>query len=773
MFRKIFVLLILLVPFIARGQDPNDCSNALIVCGNTNLSFNSAGPGNDDFAPIDNPQPGCGVQENQSLWLRVPIASDGTLGFNITPNNNDDFDFAVFGPNVDCNALGDAIRCSFASTASGFQTGLNSSATDNSEDGGGDGFVAELQVQAGDVYTILIDNFSNSNRGFDLVWTGTAQIVDAPPLNTIPDQEICDVNNDGTEDFDLSTLDLLVSGGSPTVIVSYHLNDADATLGNNPLPTIYSASNGDEIFARATSTSDGCASIGSFLLNFSPRPEGLEIIGPSSVCPDVDNVVYTIPNGPGNTYIWSANGGTIVSGGNTDQIEVNWGSANPNAFLEAIPTNAANCEGDVIRLDVTINTRLEPAIPTGPLLVCISDNTLGTYSVPNSNGSTYEWFVSNGTFVGSNNTNEVTIRWNGDSPGMVWFREFNPSIANCEGTSPMQTVNFFPQVFVITSQTDVSCAGENTGSIELSITGGLGPFTVLWDDGNTDENRIGLIAGDYTYTVTDANMCQVSETITITEPLLLSIDDIMATNLLCFEDNSGIAQATVSGGTAPYQYDWRRNGNSVDNSPTVANNLAAGNYELILTDANNCTASRTFRLTEPTLLQPDLDQLLNNPICPQATDGEVTVGARGGTPDYSFVWELVPQQTGPIATGLSRGTYRVIISDMNGCTTSQTVEVVERFPRIVIPSAFSPNSDMVNDTFSPVATCSLDQFKMVIYDRWGKPLFSSDQVDNGWDGSFEGKEVGLGKYTYLVNYQFNVNGQVFNESIRGSVSIVR
>ncbi|WP_176723293.1 SprB repeat-containing protein [Roseivirga misakiensis] len=536
---------------MAKGQDPNDCSNALTVCGNTNLSFNSAGPGNDDFAPLDNPQPGCGVQENQSLWLRVPIATNGTLGFNITPNNNDDFDFAVFGPNVDCGALGDAIRCSFASTANGFETGLNSTATDNSEDGGGDGFVAELQVQAGDVYTILIDNFSNSNRGFDLVWTGTAQIVDAPPLNTIPDQEICDINNDGSEDFDLSTLDLLVSGGTPGVIVSYHLNDADATLGNNPLPAIYTASDGDEIFARATSTSDGCASIGSFLLNFSPRPEGLEIIGPASVCPDVNNIVYNVPNGAGNTYSWSISGGTIVSGGNTDQVEVNWGSANPNAFLEAIPTNSANCDGDPIRLDVTINTRLEPATPSGPLLVCISDNTIGTYSVPNSNGSTYEWFVTNGSFVGTNNTNEVTVQWDGDASGMVWFREFNPSIANCEGTSPMLTVNFFPQVFVNVDQADVSCAGENSGSITLNISGGLGPFTVLWDDGNTDENRVGLIAGDYTYTVTDANMCQVSETITINEPLPLSIDDIMATNLLCFQDNSGLAQATVSGGYKP------------------------------------------------------------------------------------------------------------------------------------------------------------------------------------------------------------------------------
>ena len=222
MFKKIVLFLVFFLPVALHAQDPNDCANVLTVCGNTNLSFNSAGPGNDDFASIDNPQPGCGVQENQSLWLKVPIASNGTLGFTITPNNSDDFDFAIFGPDVACNALGAAIRCSFASTANGFETGLGNSATDTSEDGGGDGFVQELNVLAGQVYTILIDNFSNSNRGFELVWTGTSQIVDAPPINNIPDQEICDTNNDGTEIFDLSTLDLLVSGGNPNIIVSYH-----------------------------------------------------------------------------------------------------------------------------------------------------------------------------------------------------------------------------------------------------------------------------------------------------------------------------------------------------------------------------------------------------------------------------------------------------------------------------------------------------------------------------------------------------------------------
>ncbi len=770
MLKKVLLIIFLLLPLALSAQDPNDCVNALTVCGNTNLSFNSAGPGADDLANTNNFTT-CGVLENQSLWLRVPIATSGTLGFTLTPNAADDYDFAIFGPDVDCNNLGGSIRCSFAGTNGA--TGLNNTETDVSEDGGGNAFVRELDVQAGETYIILIDNFSNSNRGFDLVWNGTAQIVDAPTINTVPDQDVCDVGNDGSEDFDLTTLDNLVANGAPDVAISYHANEPDAILGNNPLANIYSASTGDRIFIRATSTNEGCASVGNFTFNLLPNPEGLSIVGPASVCPDVDNIVYNISGDAGYSYQWSVGGGTIVSGGNSTQVEVNWGSADPNAFLQAIPTNTEGCIGPPVRLDVVINTRLQPALPQGPLTLCITDNTEGVYSVPASNGSIYEWFVEHGTFVSSNNTNEVTIRWNTDQPGRVWLREFNPNIANCEGFSNVQTVNFFPQIFVNTTIENVRCFGEATGSINLQVSGGLAPFNIVWDNGSTATSRSGLIAGDYTYTVTDGNMCQVMETITITEPTRLVIDNITTGNLSCFQDFSGTAEAVVSGGTAPYRYNWRINGASISTSPVVLNGVAAGDYELIITDANNCTTSSNFTLTEPLLLEADLDQLINNPICPQATNGEVTVGAKGGTPDYTFVWELTPQQTGPTATGLARGTYRVIISDMNGCTTSQTVEVQERFPRVVIPSAFSPNGDNINDTFSPITTCSLANFSMVIYNRWGNPVYSSNNIEESWDGTFKGSALAPNQYTYLVSYQFVVNDQLFNESIRGNITLVK
>ncbi|GAB5527851.1 MAG: hypothetical protein Roseis2KO_57230 [Roseivirga sp.] len=92
----------------------SDCRDFLVVCGNADLSLNSNGTGTNDFANTNNQPPSCGFTESQSLWLKVPIREDGLLEFAIRPNNNqDDFDFAIYGPNVSCNNLGASIRCSF------------------------------------------------------------------------------------------------------------------------------------------------------------------------------------------------------------------------------------------------------------------------------------------------------------------------------------------------------------------------------------------------------------------------------------------------------------------------------------------------------------------------------------------------------------------------------------------------------------------------------------------------------------------------------------
>ncbi|GAB4401961.1 MAG: hypothetical protein OHK0053_25370 [Microscillaceae bacterium] len=152
-----------------------DCGNAKLVCGNQAFTDNSSGSGRNDF---DNPNnlAGClASNENQSAWYFFEVQVGGTLTFVIDPNSADDYDFAVYGPNVSCGALGSPVRCSWAGGSG--NTGLQLNAPDLSENAAGNGFVRHLDVLPGQTYYLLVDNFSSSNQGFSLVWGGTARLA--------------------------------------------------------------------------------------------------------------------------------------------------------------------------------------------------------------------------------------------------------------------------------------------------------------------------------------------------------------------------------------------------------------------------------------------------------------------------------------------------------------------------------------------------------------------------------------------------------------------
>jgi hypothetical protein len=151
-----------------------DCgfSGGTTICNDASFSGNSSGGGNNDFSLAGND--GCLAGENQSSWYYFSPVTSGTLSFNIIPaNGTDDYDFAIWGPStsLQCPAFSllNPVRCSYAGVAG--NTGLGNGATDNSEGAGGDGYVAPLNVTAGQFYVMLIDNFSATASPFTLDWT--------------------------------------------------------------------------------------------------------------------------------------------------------------------------------------------------------------------------------------------------------------------------------------------------------------------------------------------------------------------------------------------------------------------------------------------------------------------------------------------------------------------------------------------------------------------------------------------------------------------------
>nr|WP_255552018.1 gliding motility-associated C-terminal domain-containing protein [Roseivirga sp. E12] len=499
-----------------------------------------------------------------------------------------------------------------------------------------------------------------------------------------------------------------------------------------------------------------------------------EISGPVSVCPDITGIEYAITGTPHDSYQWFINGGVIVSDITAPSVTVDWGGINDEAFIKVLPITASNqCSIDTLTIAVKIDNLLRPDKPMSdsPVVdqVCIDPNASITYFTSQASGSQYEWFVNDkGSFVGSNFGNSVKILWTALGEGQVWFREFNPQSPGCEGFSEVLNVTINPPLNVEVDLVPPICKGESNGSISLNITGSNGsPIEVAWDNGMTGERISGLSAGDYTATVRDEIGCLNVTTFTLVDPEEL-VASLELETTRCHGGNDGSANILIQGGVAPYQVFLDGRNTDVGNSIT---GLSVGLHNVKIVDSTGCELDIQFEIEQP---EPLLAITTDNPTCPNVPSGTIFVEAQGGTRPYTYRWNTSPPQDAQLIQGLSAGTYSVTVTDANGCSfTFPNEEISERYPRVNVPNAFSPNGDKVNDTFSVVYDCATS-FQMKIYSEWGgEVLFNTDDITEGWDGTFRGQEVQSGVYSYVLSYWGEVNGFPFEEIVRGSVKLIR
>ncbi|MCX8486662.1 MAG: SprB repeat-containing protein, partial [Crocinitomicaceae bacterium] len=205
-----------------------------------------------------------------------------------------------------------------------------------------------------------------------------------------------------------------------------------------------------------------------------------------------------------------------------------------------------------------------------------------------------------------------------------------------------------------------------TGSIDLTVFGGTAGYAYLWSNGNTNQDLSGLIAGIYNVTITDSQGCSTQNAITITQVSNNFQISETHTNILCFGQNTGAINVTPSNGVNPISYSWSSGSQNED-----LVNVPAGNYPLNATDANGCTASLTVLLTQPaTALTSTLTS--TNIDCTHPT-GSVNLTPTGGTIPYAFAWSNT--STTEDLSNLTAGTYSVIITDANGCTSTKTTTI--------------------------------------------------------------------------------------------------
>ena len=228
--------------------------------------------------------------------------------------------------------------------------------------------------------------------------------------------------------------------------------------------------------------------------------------------------------------------------------------------------------------------------------------------------------------------------------------------------------------------TQVVCFGGNNGSVTVTTpTGGTAPYAYSWNSTpvQTTQTAIGLPAGTFTVTVTDAHGCSLTSGATITQPTVLSnVTASVVTNITCFGGNNGSVTVTApSGGTAPYSYSWSTT--PVQTSQT-ATNLPAGVYTVTVTDANGCTKTSTATITQPPVLSNVTASVVSNVACFGGNNGSVTVTTpTGGTSPYNYSWNSTPSQTTQTATGLIAGSYTVTVTDAHGCMLSSIATITQ------------------------------------------------------------------------------------------------
>lgn len=266
----------------------------------------------------------------------------------------------------------------------------------------------------------------------------------------------------------------------------------------------------------------------------------------------------------------------------------------------------------------------------------------------------------NYTYAWSNGSNTQDI--SGLSAGT-----FTVTVTDANGCIATDNVTIAQPAALTTSitETPVSCNGGTNGSANLTVTGGVSPYTYSWNSGPTTQDISGLSAQTYTVTITDFNSCTVTDNITISQPTAIS-SSIVAANVNCNGGNDGSADLTPSGGTAPYNYLWSTSATTQDIS-----GLVAGTYSVTITDFNLCTSTDEVTITQPTLLSASISG--TNVSCNAGSNGQANLTPSGGTSPYTFAWSN--SGTAEDLTGLTAGTYTVTVSDFKSCTATAQVVI--------------------------------------------------------------------------------------------------
>ena len=338
-----------------------------------------------------------------------------------------------------------------------------------------------------------------------------------------------------------------------------------------------------------------------------------------------------------------------------------WNTGDTTASISNLVAGTYYCEVT----DTNNCTSIDSVTIVEPSLISTTENITNVSCNGLSNGSAI--------LTISGGTPGYSVDWGTNNPNALSAGTYNYIITDTNNCNYNDSVTITePNELSINSiTTNVLCNGDATGSIDITISGGVSSYSFLWNNGSTTEDLSNALAGTYYLQVSDANSCILLDTFVITEPSVINVIST-TTDATCNGFSDGSALLTISGGIPGYSEDWGTNN---------PNSLSAGTYNYTIIDNNSCVYTNSVLINEPNIISTVHN--ITNVSCNGYSDGSASLTISGGTPGYSEDWGTNNPNS------LSAGTYNYIITDTNGCNYIDSVTIIE--PQILNATSSQTN----------------------------------------------------------------------------------
>jgi gliding motility-associated-like protein len=742
---------------ILYGQEPTvqDCLGAIPVCQQIYTETVSAS-GDGNYSNEINGSESCTDGENNSIWYVFTANEDGNLGFVITPNNlDDDYDWALFDiTNASCGDIYDdpdlQVSCNAAGGGSCHgPTGANGDTNWNVQGAGCNvnppslfsgfsPFNDFIPMQQGNTYVLMVSNWTGSTNGYTIDFGGSTGlgIIDEtiPEIEnvTLPDE--CNENEifiEFSEYIQCSTIAnsnfaLAGPGGPYTVTVSSNACGAGGEQERYFTLTVDPPLQGLGDYSLALLT-DGSTEV----LDLCDNP-ALDQYIPFSI----DIPIAVNPQIGGDTTLLCEGNTLVLDASFPGALNYEWQDGSTGTELTVnsagiyAVTVTAFCGVGFDSVEVIVQLDV-PTVELGDdVTLCIGE----TLPLDVTNDfATYLW--QDGSDVGALEVTEGGT--------------YSVDVTNACGTvSDEIEVSYYLPLNLELGEDQVLCGGE---TLSIDVTH-LEAATYLWQDGSTSSQREITETGTYAVTVT--TVCEaVSDMVTV-EFIDAPFFDLGKDTVLC-QGESLELDLSVVGAT----YQWQDGSNLPNYTITQS-----GDYAVTIQTACNDIMDE-INVFVVDSIQTELGR--DTFFCPGYN---ILLNAAAGT---LAAYEWQDGLTEEVYLIKEPGLYTVraynICEEVIDQVLIKECEVCD----VYVPNAFSPNDDGINDFLQPYSDCPLEDFKMLIFDRWGGMVYESADPQKGWDGDYRGAPAGDGYYVWFMSFRVYENNRWREVEIEGGAALLR